>query len=82
MMQRIASTIVLSCTLVVSTATSASDIGWQWSVAPYLWASSIDIAIKDQGTIVGGATADFANLVGQTEIGFQLIAEGGPKGSK
>jgi hypothetical protein len=75
-MQRIAST------LGVCTVATGGDGKWQWSVAPYLWASGIDIVIKDQGTIIGGETADFTNLVDQTEIGFQLIAEGGPKGGK
>jgi hypothetical protein len=79
-MQKIACTTILFYALGVSAVAAGSDSDWRWTVAPYLWASDIDITIKDQGTLVGGSSADFENLVGQTEIGVQLIAEGGPKG--
>jgi hypothetical protein len=80
--QRITFTTILFCALGMSTVAAGSESDWRWSVAPYLWASGIDITIKDQGTLVGGAAADFSGLVDQTEIGFQLIAEGGPEGGK
>jgi len=66
----------------VSTLATGSDSKWQWAVSPYLWAADMEISVKDQGTTIGGSQADFKDLVDKTEFGFQLIAEGGPKGGK
>jgi hypothetical protein len=55
-------------------ALAASD-GWDWSVAPYLWATEITTDAQVRGQPVGTDT-DFSDIVDNLDFAFLLHAEG------
>ena len=59
-------------------ATSETDTGdsWDWVVAPYLWASSIDTNLKKEGAPVVGSETEFNDIVSKLDMAFQIHVEG------
>lgn len=53
----------------------AADSGWDWNVAPYLWASSITTDFQVRGRPVGGET-EFSDIVDKLDYAFQMHVEG------
>jgi hypothetical protein len=58
-----------------SSAAVAADEGWDWSIAPYLWGSSIATDFNVRGRPVEGE-ANFSNIVDKLDYAFQMHVEG------
>jgi hypothetical protein len=65
-------------TAVLANGRSVADPGdrWQWSLAPYLWATDISEDLLLDGAVVGGADTSFDDLVDKIDASFQLHFEG------
>lgn len=57
-------------------AETSSSEGWNWVVAPYLWASSINTNVKKQGAPVVGSETEFDDIISKLDMAFQIHVEG------
>lgn len=56
-------------------APAATSEGWSWTVAPYLWASSVSTDLRDDAPPAGGDT-EFTDIVSKIDMALQLHVEG------
>jgi hypothetical protein len=57
-------------------SSSTSNEGWSWTVAPYLWATSISTNLKKEGAPEFGTESEFDDLLSKLDMAFQLHVEG------
>jgi len=67
---------VAAILIVTSGATARAADGWQWSIAPYIWASDISETLLLNDEIVGGGDTEFKDLVELVDTSLQLHFEG------
>jgi len=71
------STVLLAFIIVTLVPTGAhAGERWQWSIAPYLWASDISEKLTLKGRDVGGSDTEFKDLVDKLDSALQLHFEG------
>ncbi len=71
--------ILSSLSLVVCLAfapNSSAAEGWNWTVAPYLWASDTALDVNINDTVSGGGELDFSDLVDKLDAAFLIHFEG------
>ena len=49
---------------------------WEWSVTPYLWASSIGATVKEDGVVISDNDVAFTDLFSNLDFAFAFHAEG------
>lgn len=57
-------------------STSTSNEGWDWVVAPYLWATSISTNLRKDGAPEFGTETEFDDLLSKLDMAFQIHVEG------
>jgi hypothetical protein len=69
---------VLCAFIVLTVVPTGARAGerWQWSIAPYLWASDIGEDLTLKGRDVGGSDTEFKDIVDKLDSSLQLHFEG------
>lgn len=57
------------------TAPAAASEGWNWLVAPYLWATSVDTNLRESAPPVG-SDSDFSDILSKIDMAAQVHVEG------
>jgi hypothetical protein len=64
--------------LALATPVAAQESNdFQWSIAPYLWASQTKVDLSLRGEAIGGDTISFGDLLDQIDSAFMVAVEGG-----
>jgi len=55
--------------------TQAAD-SWEWSLTPYLWASSVGTKVTEDGIVISDNEVSFSDLLSNVDFAFAFRAEG------
>ena len=66
----------LGCTAFMITPSVMAEDEWEWTVAPYLWASSVGLDLSLRGEPAIGGNADFRDLIKKVDSVFMGHFEG------
>ena len=68
--------LALAAALAACPVTSAQAAeGWDWTIAPYLWASSVSTDLREDAPPVGSDTS-FSDLISKLDLAAQVHVEG------